>query len=344
MTVSKLDGTVAETRPMFFPKAAAAPAGRYLASPSRTCLLACLDDDPASSAVLPHAQAIGEALGLPVTLGRVIDTPRLNSPADPIEWKLQRDLHATRLAEMGRDNPSDRKMSSVVLSGAPADSLVGWARDNGGTLLALARRGLEGQGLGTTAQRLLEHSPVSLLLVPPEGNSRIVRYRRILVPIDGSARSESVLPVATRIARAHEAKLVLVHVIPNLEIADEGRTGRLRELHDQIDAHNERKARRNLETLRARCVGDGVVVQLMIAGPGDPRVVLRTLADEQQADLLVLSAHGRTGLADTSCGSVAEYLAVHSDLPILLVRPSLMCRFGGPSDSIKRHAAGQVSG
>jgi nucleotide-binding universal stress UspA family protein len=313
--------------------------GAYLAPAIRPRLLACVDDSPANAAVLPHAKAVAQALGLPVTLGRVIETPHLRSPTDPIEWKLSRDRHQARLAELARQNPVDGGMASILLSGAPADELAMWARENGATVLALARRRSPGgHGLGSTAQRLLEHGAASLLLVPPMETPQSARYRRILVPIDGSDRSESVLPVATRMAKAHNAQLLLVHVVPQMEIVDESRIPQLRELRDQIDAHNKRNGRGHLDSLRAKFAGDGLAVHAIVVGPGDPRVLLRHIAEEQQADLIVLSSHGRTGLTDTCCGSVAEYLAIHAPMPLLLVRPNLVCRFPAPAAGPKDQA------
>ena len=319
-------------KPAFFSKPRPTMSSAYLTTTVRPRLLVCLDDSPASAAVLPHAKAVAQGLGLPVTLVRVLETPHLRSPTDPIEWKLRRDRHKAHLAELARQNPVDGEMTSILLSGPPADELASWGRENGATVLALARRGSPGgHGLGSTAQRLLEHGAASLLLVPPMETPQSARYRRILVPIDGSERSESVLPVARRIARACNAELLLVHVVPQVEIVDECRIPQLRELRDQIDAHNKRNARTHLDSLRAKFSGDGLSVRTIVVDPGDPRALLRHIAEEQEADLIVLSSHGRTGLTEASCGSVAEYLAIHAPMPLLLVRPNLMCRFPAPS-------------
>ncbi len=80
--------------------------------------------------------------------------------------------------------------------------------------------------------------------------------------------------------------------------------------------------------MRAHTLDDGLDVRIVITGPGDPRVLLHRLAIEQQVDLVVLSSHGRTGLDDVPCGSVAEYLAIHAPTPVLVVRPNLVCGFG----------------
>jgi nucleotide-binding universal stress UspA family protein len=291
-------------------------------------------------AALRHAKAVAPALGLPITLGRVIETPHFRSPADPIEWKLRRNHHSAHLADLARQDAAEGTVKSVLLSGRPADELASWARENGATVLALARKSSYGShGLGSTAKHLLDKGTVSLLIVPPSRRNQSAQYRRILVPIDGSARSESVLPVAARIARAHGAELVLAHVVPQQELVDKARMPQLRTLLSQVNAFNERGARGHLEALRARFGGNGLVVRTVIAGPGDARSLLRRAAEEQKADLIVLSSHGRSGRDDVACGSVAEYLAAHAPIPLLLVRPNLKCPFAATPSGTRDKAS-----
>ena len=56
--------------------------------------------------------------------------------------------------------------------------------------------------------------------------------------------------------------------------------------------------------------------------------MLRDMAIEKEIDLIVMASHGNTGMEDVPCGSVAEYLAGHSPVPLLIVRPNLRCSFG----------------
>ncbi len=318
------------TNPVFFStqRRTANPAD-YQVSTAKPRVLACLDGGPGSAAIVSHAKAVGDALGLDVTLGQVIETPQLRSPADPIEWKQRRDRHRNHLAELAGSHRIDGPRASVLLAGSAAEELSIWGRENGASVLALARRSATPRsGLGSTAQRLLEQGNVSLLLVSPSGAKSPAHYQRILVPIDGSTRAESVLPVAVRIARMHGAELILAHVVPELQIVDEERVPHLRELRGKVDGCNERNARSHLEGLRIKLAGRGFPVSVHLAGPGDPRSLLRRMIDELWADLVVLSSHGRTGLQDVACGSVAEYLATHVSVPLLLVRPNLVCRFG----------------
>jgi len=288
-----------------------------------------------------HAIAVGRGLDLPLTLARVVEVPsQFGRPVDPVDWQLRRNEHRDQLNQMAA-LPSDATIpiESVLLTGPAADSLSDWAIEHRVPLLALATHGHNSpshNGLGATAQRILERAATSLLLVPfgaMPGESE-VNYHKILVPLDGSCRAESVLPLASRIARAHGAEIVLVHVVPKLDLVDI-QTAQASELCAQLSAHNERRAREYLEDLRRKLRGDGIPVRTIIASNGDARSELRRLAIQQQIDFIVLSSHGQSGLTDVPCGSVTEYLATHAPTPMLIVRPNFVHGFSASSDIVK---------
>ena len=297
-------------------------------------VLACLGQPPQSRAIVGHAQAIAKSLKLPVTLARVLDVPTsFGTPADPVEWQLRRSRGREQLERLARaDTPDATETGSVLLSGAPAEELARWGADHAVSLMVLgtsdAARGT-GSGLGTTAQGLLASANASLLLVPPSAAEQgAPSYRRLLVPLDGSSRAESVLPVAIRIARAHEAELILVHVVPPIEVVEQGLLEtETRELRDRLERRSDEMARAYLDRLRRGMLGEAFPVRTLVARNGDPRGQLRRLAIEQAADLIVLASHGASGLADVPCGSVTEYLATHAPAPLLIVRSTFSIGF-----------------
>ncbi|WP_160598372.1 universal stress protein [Pontixanthobacter gangjinensis] len=292
-------------------------------------LIACIDDGDMARSISSQALAIACSLGLEVTFARVIDAPgQFASPADPIEWQLRRRVQQDNLRRFAGCKEAQVVANSVLLAGAPAQELSDWALEHGGTMLATGRRRSEGKkGLGSTTLSLLERGEHSLLVIPP-GFEREAGYRRIMVPVDGSDRGDSVLPVARRIARTHGAELVLVHVVPQVELSEKGQGAQLRHLSSELDKHRERCGIKHLETLRRRSQEDGVDVRTIIRGPGDARSILREVLATEQIDLVVMASHGVTGLSDVACGSVAEYLAGHSPVPLMIVRPNLRCSFG----------------
>lgn len=143
-------------------------------------------------------------------------------------------------------------------------------------------------------------------------------YRSIVVPLDGSPFSEYAVPFAQAIARQSGATLRLIHV--HIPIEEPRLDGVLR-----IDAHLDQESREHerayLEQVQHQVVheADLPATVTLLDGP-----VADALAEEIQlsdADLVVMTTHGRGGWARMWLGSVADHLLHHVTVPILLLRP-----------------------
>ena len=347
--ISQQSGNPEEVAPapaFFVTRTPAASSAEKKGRGPRWRVLACVNGAPVDVAVVRHALAVAGGLDLPVTVGRVLETPRqLDSPADPLEWQMRRSEYRRTLDQVASAEGGGSELESVLLAGSPADELANWSKDNDVTLMALAtheRVRHLGGGLGSTAQGLLGHADTSMLFVPvDQTGGEIFAYRRILVPLDGSPRAESVLPVAARLARAHGAELVLAHVVPRLETVDDmALEEQARDLCARLADHSERGARSYLEELRGRLSRERLPVRAIVATHGDPRALLRRMIVDEHVDLVVMSSHGKSGLGDMPCGSVTEYLATHASVPLLIVRPNFAHVFGSadahPAEIVER--------
>ena len=209
-----------DPKPIFFNERRAdhRPVRSTVEEKTEASILACVDDTSANALVISHAIAIGRGLDLPLILARVVETPsQFGHPVDPVDWQHRCNEHRHQLSQIAAFPLRDETpIESILLTGAVADSLSDWAIEHRVPLLALATHGHSASrrnGLGATAQRILECAATSLLLVPPSAmpSEENINYRRILVPLDGSCRAESVLPLASRIARAHGPQVTLQH-------------------------------------------------------------------------------------------------------------------------------------
>jgi nucleotide-binding universal stress UspA family protein len=185
--------------------------------------------------------------------------------------------------------------------------------------------------IGATALGLLQQTGASVLLVPPVSPvPDKVSYRRILVLLDGSARAESVLPVAVRIAEDHGGELALATVVPRTSVVERFVIDtEIRELCRLLDSHNERSATQYIGELRGRFSSAKLAIRGIVKSGGDPRPLIRDLVMQEHADLVVMSSHGKTGLCDVPIGSVAEYMATHAPAPLLIIRPNFAEAFNG---------------
>lgn len=132
--------------------------------------------------------------------------------------------------------------------------------------------------------------------------------KRILVPLDGSALAESVLPVAAQLTHALQGTLVLFRVydVPSSDVS-------LRVIEA---AAQEAQTYLAGVALRSELVGLQVETQTL---GGAAALNVLDAVQEYQADLLVMSSHGRSGFTRLALGSVAEHVIRHALVPVLVL-------------------------
>ena len=147
-------------------------------------------------------------------------------------------------------------------------------------------------------------------------------FRSLLVPLDGTPFGEHALPLAVAVARRTGAGLHLAHVhVPTAVFAGHVRLGPGQD-------HHERTAERAYLTEvsgRLAALAPGAALDMkLIDGAREDNLADALLAHAAAvgADLIVLSSHGRTGLARWWSGNVADDLAHHTALPLLVAPPA----------------------
>ena len=144
-------------------------------------------------------------------------------------------------------------------------------------------------------------------------------FKTLLVPLDGSSRAEYALPMAAQLARHTGRMMVLVRVVsfatdywpaissPVPVVMQSVVDGELQEFATYL---------KNVAS-SAELAGIEVIttVRYGVAAP-----VILAAATEYHADLIVMCSHGHTGVAHVLMGSVAEKVARHASVPVLVVR------------------------
>jgi nucleotide-binding universal stress UspA family protein len=137
-------------------------------------------------------------------------------------------------------------------------------------------------------------------------------YRSIIVPLDGSARSQSALPVAAAFAHASGATLdlVRVHLHERPDLDDDP-------TWDEMFRQGERSHLESLAIAYEAAAGTQVGTALL-----DPPVVesLVKFAAGRAGPLIVMAGRGRTGLRRALLGSTADGLVRSGDTPVLVLR------------------------
>jgi len=145
-------------------------------------------------------------------------------------------------------------------------------------------------------------------------------YKRILVPVDGSATSAKGLEEAIRLAKLTGASLELVNVLDeqSLALGVEAYAASSRE-----DLATLRETARGiLDRARQRAAAEGVGADTKMLETFGVRVA-DLIVDEAvaaKADLIVIGTHGRRGIGRLLLGSDAEQILRLAPVPVLLVR------------------------
>jgi nucleotide-binding universal stress UspA family protein len=154
-------------------------------------------------------------------------------------------------------------------------------------------------------------------------------FGTIIVPLDGSELAETVLARAVELARKFEGQVILLQAVDSLAqrqiqppamMESPSAAAANFELLERAMRAEKEAAEVYLSTLRDRLKAEGVKVEAIIA-EGDAADSILKLAEEQNADLIAMSTHGRGGLGRLVFGSVADAVLRRTHCPILLLRP-----------------------
>jgi nucleotide-binding universal stress UspA family protein len=207
-----------------------------------------------------------------------------------------------------------RKIEAVggTAVGDPALTLIRAAERSEISLVAFTSHGeggLERWVFGSVAQKILRGCPKPLLLVRTAQPEK--KFARVVVPLDGSAGCEAVLPLALRFARAHGASVVLLYVANESGVEAD---------NSKLRGWLEREKRRN----------DARFAEIQNANPdlrfervieeGDPAVRILACAEASPDSLIAIGSRGRSGLSRFMFGSVTEKLLQASRCAMLVVR------------------------
>ncbi|MFC1925928.1 universal stress protein [Chloroflexota bacterium] len=146
-------------------------------------------------------------------------------------------------------------------------------------------------------------------------------YKKIMVPLDGSDLAECVIPHVEAIAGGCQVPdVVFIRVVQPAKVPSLGDFIVSGDELNQMDTANKDSAEEYLNRLLGRLKLDQANLQAeIIVGKG----VAESLADymtKNEADLIVIATHGRSGVSRWVLGSVADRILRSSCIPVLMVQ------------------------
>jgi len=144
-------------------------------------------------------------------------------------------------------------------------------------------------------------------------------YKKILVPLDGSALAEKVLPHVTALAKATGSEVTLITAV-QLTL---GAAGSKLEAIPEVAAEHKKalmaEALIYLEKVQRDLKQQGVTANVFTL-EGDVASAIIGFAEQRGFDLVAMATHGRTGLDRFVMGSIAEKVVRSTNRPVLLIR------------------------
>jgi nucleotide-binding universal stress UspA family protein len=316
-------------------------------------ILVPLDGSPLAEGAIPHAELFARIFGSSIIFLQVLDPTsyqEVPNAVDPLRWQLRKaeaDAYMQGIAHRIRKNLGDKslmgedeKKSRVeyfVREGKAAENIVDFAHTENIDLMVISTHGSSGLSrwnISSVTQKVINLIYLPVLIVraftQPISDESIVRYRRILIPIDCSRRAECSLTAGIELARGEsstdrtteatgeKSTLFLAAVIrpPELPIPEPFPI-EISQLSENLIRLSHQAVDRYLYEMKERlpvncdtCVVESTSVPSAI----------QELAEQEDVDIVVLCAHGYSGNVTWPYGTVTRNYIEHGTKPVLVIQ------------------------
>lgn len=132
-------------------------------------------------------------------------------------------------------------------------------------------------------------------------------YKHLLLPTDGSERSERAINAGVALARMINARVTGICVSEATYV-------------NTMDADPHPLANANLAAFAKAAAAAGVTYDCVSLVGDSPQEVIVRYAQEHRCDLIIMGTHGRSRIGKLLLGSVAATVLSECDIPVLLYR------------------------
>jgi nucleotide-binding universal stress UspA family protein len=216
------------------------------------------------------------------------------------------------------NRPYPYKLAEMTDSSSAA-AIVSYVDDHDIDLVVMGTHGhhrLKRLLLGSTAERVVRLAKCPVLTVRESSKVEDYAPRRILLPVDFSDQTESLLRHALHVAADENAEIDIVHVVPPQYLpAIYYGADPLPVPYDEI----RKRTMAHLKEVIADVIGTSVRTRPFVV-VGDPVTEIIEMASKSEYDLLIVSTHGYSGIKHALVGSVAERVVRSASCPVLVTK------------------------
>ncbi len=230
----------------------------------------------------------------------------------------------TRIKKAARSAGRDEvNVDYKMLKGDPAEEIVDYADKAKIDLIILSTQGKSGikrWPLGNVANKVVSATSKQVLLIRAKGAKTDVykgSLEKVLVPVDGSKQSESILRYITHLAKELDLDVTLQHVWMRRVPSYPTREGLERLKKEKKQAEN--YILRLESRMKSKGVRTSVVLDDITQGSEAEQII--KLAEDGKYSMVAMATHGWSGVERWIFGSTANKVLNEGSTPLLLARP-----------------------
>jgi nucleotide-binding universal stress UspA family protein len=291
-------------------------------------ILLPVDGSQLAEMALPYGEEMGRKLGSELILFHVCGREQ------QLYKKQMHRIYLDSLAKYMEDNirrgqPEGLppKVQVEVETGEPQKNICNLIEKKDIDLIIMTAVGTSGlqaaKRLGSVADHICSTVRIPVMLIKPQDAQRVYAREplisRILLPLDGSDFSKLALPLAEELAARLNASIILFQMVRVIFPFPVDVMGTDVTFYSEIVEQEQKRVQAEMITLERELRNKGLSVARIVTYSFSAADEIIEAGKELDADLIVMSTHGRSGLRRLALGSVAEKVLRHGDIPVLLV-------------------------
>ncbi len=199
-------------------------------------------------------------------------------------------------------------IKTVCEEGEVYERIVDLADAENCDVIVMGRSRHERALVGSVTARVIGHTQRDVLVVP---KNSAVGWKKIVMATDGSRYSAAATERAIRFAKSYGGEIAVLSVV---DVPTEFYAEAPKAVEQMIA-----KAKEYTALVKKQAEAAGVKAETFV-GEAEADEAIVNLAKEQQANVIVVGSHGRTGLKRLLMGSVTESVIGHAPCPVLVVK------------------------
>lgn len=281
-----------------------------------------LKSDFGAQITVLHVFDVSEILGLGWTVyGKSLEAEVIS--------RMESDARKALNEFVKKAGAKESEVITLVTKGRPFVEVVRLARNENMDLIVMGthgRKGIEHLLMGSNAEKVVRKAHCSVLTIKrvEERKKSHFPLSKIIVPTDFSLTSERAMSMALKLAQKYNADILLLHIFADLKVQEAIQwTEYLPTTQTELELEEgiRKRAEEEMSAFVTKFPIGDVKIATRILSDVPQRAIVET-AIRENADLIVIGTHGRSGLNYLLMGSTAEKVVRTSLCPVLTVKPT----------------------